>query len=71
MGDLYADSGVSAFAITRVNIGDGNLSLRLGDDGPSNTYFLVTAKRTVRNRIKWWLACRLLPFTVETWRDIK
>lgn len=47
-----------------------NLVFRLGEP-PSHMSIGILEKRTLVNRLRWWALCRVFPFTVEKWEEMK
>lgn len=44
-----------------------NFSLRMGDTREHSITYTFWVKKTLRNRIKWWLFCRFFPFVIDEW----
>lgn len=45
-----------------------NLVLIMGE-GMENITFYLFAKRTLGNRLKWWLFCKFFPFKITHWNE--
>ena len=45
-----------------------NLTIQIGEDTGHLQIDLIE-KKTLRNRFKWWLLCRLLPFRIKEWKE--
>lgn len=43
-----------------------NLDLEIGE-GRGNFIFSMTAKKTIKNRFKYWLFCKFFPFKITRW----
>jgi len=47
-----------------------NFGMYLGEPD-CNVTFNFRVKKTLLNRIKYWLFCKFFPFTIKYWDDIK
>lgn len=47
-----------------------NFFLAMGDAG-SDVVFQFRVRKTLFNRIKYWLFCKFFPFRITKWDDIK
>jgi len=47
-----------------------NLHFKLGND-EADLIFGIREPRTIIKRIKWWFVCRVFPFQIEDWTELK
>ena len=43
-----------------------NFTMKMGD-GPANILWELNVKKTLRNRLKYWLFCQFFPFRIVRW----
>ena len=48
----------------------GNLTIALGE-GDAIVLLNLREKRTPVNRFKWWAFCRVFPFRMVRWNDVR
>lgn len=46
-----------------IDIPEPNLILRMGD-----VTFHFSCKRTIGNRVKYWMFCKFFPLTIDEWK---
>lgn len=44
-----------------------NMSICLGESAGAQLFFSFTQSYTIKNRLKWWLLCKILPFSISSW----